>query len=102
MHLGSRYVACPEAVSRSHWPVQGGPAPVRLAARLERNAALHVIQPGHTHWWIIRREGWSHNHSEQAEQQAYPPAETCKTNRCRHHSAPSGTQLIPHSRVTGI
>src|ERR1700674_796292 len=90
MHLSSRPISCPETVSRSQWPVQGGPTPVSLAARLEGNFALHIIQPGHTHWWIIKRESRSHNHNEQAEHQAYAPANICKTEGCLHHSAPSG------------
>src|SRR5713101_6605806 len=90
MHLSSRPIACPETVSRSHWPVQGGPAPVRLTARLEGNIALHVIQPGHTCGGIIKREGWPRNHNEQAKREAYAPAEIGKTDRSLHHSAPSG------------
>ena len=90
MHLSSRAVACPETISRSHGPVDGGPAPVRLAAGLERNLARHVVQPGHTHRWIIKRGGGLRNHNEKAEHQAYAPAEICKTDRCLHHTAPSG------------
>src|SRR6266568_1017954 len=99
MHLSSRAVACPETVSRSHGPVQGAPGPVSLAARLEGNAALHVIQPGYTYGWIIKSEGWSHNHNEQAELQAYAPEEICKADRCLHYSAPSRHAMGAHSRV---
>jgi len=41
-------------------------------------------------WWIIKRGGGLENHNEETEQQAYAPAEICKTDRCLHHIAPSG------------
>src|SRR5882724_718429 len=102
MHLSSRAVTCPETVSRSHGPVPGGPPPVCLAARLEGDAAFHVIQPGDADWGIIISESWPRNHNKQAERHEDAPAQICKTDRCLHHSTPSGPRLAPHSRVTGI
>src|ERR1700674_65031 len=99
MHLSSRTVSGPQTVTGGHRPVHGGPGPVCLAARLEGNAAFHVIQAGNADWRIIIGESWPRNHNRQTEHQAYTPAEICKTDFCLHHSAPSGHTIgAPFSR----
>src|SRR5882672_9273816 len=90
MHLSPRAVTGPETVTGGHWPVHGGPAPVHLATRLEGDAAFHVIQAGDADWGIIISESWPRNHNKQAERQENAPTEICKTDRCLHHSTPSG------------
>ena len=89
VQLRTRAIAGPQAVAGSHGPVYGSPAPVRLAARLEGNIALHVIQPGHAHGRVVKRENRLHNHGQQAERHAQAPAKICESNCFLHRSAPS-------------
>src|SRR5437867_1125267 len=93
MHLGSGTVAGPETVTGGHRPVHGGPRPICLAARLEGNAAFHVIQAGHEDGGIVIGESWPRNHNKQAEHQENAHTEICKTDRCLHHSTPSGRAI---------
>src|SRR6266849_1744851 len=90
MHLGSGTVTGPETVTGGHRPVHGGPGPVCLAARLERDPAFHVIQSGYADWGIIIGASWPRNHNKQEDRQENAPTEICKIDGRLHHSTPSG------------